>query len=350
MRGGSRFGGVIFAIFAASLLTSCAGLQQFPDKSDGKDADVLQDLDADYSAAINEIYGKDMPTNGDVPKGGGASDANSATSAAKVKREPPSEDIQKQIRNEFIETRLAVIDVHFQVFVRKLARDNAYADLLVALAEVGVGGAGAVVSGGTSQILSAISGGLAGGKEAFDKAALYDKTLTALITQMVATRQEVAARIFTRWEHNIDKYPLWLARQDIAAYEFSGSLPGAIVATTDDAKVKAQRAEDILKLKLPPLTQEAFTKQAFASRRDLDAKIADLSVPDAKRLVALLEKEFPELQPQLQSGVEFLYPNEERDADTDGSGARNALGFLLNESGTTEVNLLIWSQAIESIQ
>jgi len=336
MRRWLPFGLILAAIFAATALGGCAGLQQFPDKSDGPDADALAKLDADYSAALDRMYGR--------PPKQDQSAAAAAAAADTAKALDP--DAQKQIRNEFIETRLAVIDVHFQAFVRELSRDNANADLLVALAGIGAGGAGALVSGGTSQILSAVSGGLAGGKSAYDKAVLYDNALTALIAQMVATRQQVAARIFTRWSAGIEDYPLWLARQDIAGYEFAGSLPGAIVATADDAKGKAEAAEEILQIKLPALTEEAVAKDVIKGRKSLDQRVAELSPAHAKALVAQLEKDFPDLQPAVQA----LYPDAERADDKNGEIAKDTLGFLINETALTKANLEVWDQAFNGLQ
>ncbi len=343
------YGRILSAITVVAMLGGCAGLEQFPDRSDGKDADVLKDLDADYSDAINEIYGKGQLTEGDTAQADGSSDggstesdADSTKNATKVKRDPPTPDVQKQIRNEFIETRLAVIDVHFQAFVRKLARDNAHADLLVALAEVGVGGAGAVVSGGTSQILSAISGGLAGGKEAFDKATLYDKTLTALIAQMVATRQQVAARIHSKWQKGVDDYPLWLARQDIVDYEFAGSLPGAIVATAKDAQVKSENAEQII---LGTIGADAVTQEAFAERKTLIQRIDGLQPQQAKDLVASIQAEFPNTTPFITA----QYPKDVADSDKDGSTAKLLLKRLVSLTALGPEERKKWDAAIDAI-
>jgi len=91
-----------------------------------------------------------------------------------------------------------------------------------------------------------VSGGLAGGQAAYSKAVLYDKAMSALIAQMQASRKAVAVEIFQRWNEDIDRYPMWMARTDLEAYYFAGSLPGAILATAADAKVKDVQAEDKL--------------------------------------------------------------------------------------------------------
>ena len=296
-------------------LGGCAGLRQFPEKVEGSDAEVLAHLDATYDKALKDIY------------------------------DPNNSSNQREIRNQFIERRLAVLDVQFQDFVRDLARDNANADLLVALAGVGTGGAGALVSKTASQILSAVSGGLAGGKAAYDKAVLYDNAITALIAQMAAGRQKVAARIFTRWQYNVEDYPLWLARQDIDAYELAGSLPGAIIATAEDAKDKAEQAEDVLRVRLPDLTDEAVSPPVVQGRQRLDERVAALSAKNATLLVIQLEKEFPALKP----AVQVLYSDEERTGDGDEVAAKQALGFLINSTAKTMAGLAIWDRAFQTL-
>ena len=207
--------GLLLGLVVAFGLAGCAGLRQFPESSQDYATD-LGALDRDYDAALKKIYAS---TNASTPKA---------------------------IRNQMIETRMAVIDAHFKEFQSSLVKDNVRADFWIALIGVGVGGAGALASETASQILSAVSGGLAGGQAAYSKAVLYDKAMSALIAQMQASRKAVAVVIFERWAEDIDQYPMWMARTDLEAYYFAGSLPGAIIATASDAQVKDKQAEDKL--------------------------------------------------------------------------------------------------------
>lgn len=227
--------GWLLALIAFGLV-GCAGLRQFPQVTQDHDA-ALADLDRDYALAVEQIYGKrDAPnTNIDTAKA-------------------------KAVRNRIIETRMAVIDAYFQDFQSGLVKENVRADFLISLLGVGVGAAGALASETTSQILSAVSGGLAGGQAAYGKAVLYDKAMSALVAQMQASRKAVAAEIFQRWTEDIDRYPMWMARRDLEAYYFAGSLPGAILATAADAKVKDAQAED----KLAQFRRTAFTEDDSA--------------------------------------------------------------------------------------
>ena len=72
-------------------LGGCTGLQQFPDTS--KDyTEALTTLDPNYKRDLERIYAGDATP--------------------------------KRIRNQFIETRLAVLDEHFRIFVAGLTKGH----------------------------------------------------------------------------------------------------------------------------------------------------------------------------------------------------------------------------------
>ena len=181
-----------------------------------------------------------------------------------------------------------------------------------------MGAAGSLVAETASQILSAVSGGLAGAQAAYGKAVLYDKAMASLLAQMRASRKAVAARIFQRWTLDLEKYPLWLARIDLDAYYFAGSLPGAILATAADAKTKEDQADVIL---LRAITPESASDAMFIRRSGLGNTIDGLDATKAKALVAKIETEFPEVKPF----IDAQYPSASMAADADGSKAKTVL-------------------------
>lgn len=203
----------IVSLCVAGFLGGCAGLNQFPDVSADYRKD-LNDLDPDYDTALEDIK-------------------NAAGNLSE----------QGRIRNEEIDRRIRVIDLNFTEFQAALAKENVGADFLVGVAGVGAGGVGALVSETASQILSAVSGGLAGTKAAYAEAALFERTLSALLAQMIAGRNSVLVRIYEGRTLSIEEYPLSAAVRDLEAYYFAGSIPGAVVATSADAKVKNDEAE-----------------------------------------------------------------------------------------------------------
>ena len=114
------------------VVAACTGLQQFPKVSKDYAAD-LKKIDPDYEKALAKINAKNV-----------------------------SENEKERIRNEEIDRRLRVIDLNFSEFRRGLAKEGVAADFGVALVQLGLGGAGSLVSETVSQILSATSAGLAG--------------------------------------------------------------------------------------------------------------------------------------------------------------------------------------------
>ena len=290
-------------------LTGCTGLKQFPDAS--KDyASALPELEKDYHTALEAIYNSDQ-----------------------------TPEQQKRIRNKMIEQRMAVIDTHFRNFETALSSDNASIDFGVALVGVGVGAAGSLVAETTSQILSAVSGGLTGTQAAYNGAALYDKTLSALIAQMHASRKSIAVQIFEYWDLDIKQYPLWVARRDLDAYEFAGSLPGAILATSADAKVKEAQADKIL---LDKITPEALTDEAFSAREALMEQVGGLETKKVKNLVHVIGTKFPNIKPLIKS----QYSDQVRANDSDGNKARMLLKRLVSLTGKTNADRDKWNAAI----
>jgi hypothetical protein len=224
-----RYGSII--IIAVLTLGGCAGLNQFPTQLENPSTE-LANRDPEYVTAVAEIGAASTP------------------------------DAKKLRRNQEIERRLRVIDLNFNDFQTKLANENVQANFGVAVVQVGVGAAGSLVSETASQILSAVSGGLTGVQQAYAKAALFDQTLSSLLAQMIASRKAIMVKIYEGMTRNIDEYSLAEAAQDIESYYFAGSLPGAVVATSADAKVKNDEAED----RLATFRENTFTESESADR------------------------------------------------------------------------------------
>lgn len=294
-------------------VSACAGLQQFPDHQTD-DAAALESLDKAANDAVKAIY--------------------EATADAGQK---------KNVRNAFIERRLAVIDANYANFIRQLAEENATADFAVAVAGIGTGAAGALVGETASQILSALSGGLAGAQAAYSKAVLYEKTLSALVAQMSASRAEIAARILGRWQRDVEGYPLWMAIQDLDAYRFAGSIPGAIVSTAGDAKLKEEAA--IKRVQLAALPAGAGSVDMVEARKRLKAQVEALDQTQVDALMAAVPRLFPHLTDLLGDA----YDDGVRRDDPDRETAKEVLDFLINRSATTTGGVDRWRQAIESL-
>ena len=196
-----------------SMLTACAATEGFPDRA----VDVktqLGELQARHSTAKITAY-------------------NKATDAEKP-----------ALRNDFVYARMAAIDLHFGNFQQALFREGVRTGIATDWTVLGLGGAGALVSGGTSQILSAISGGVIGAKGAFDKRAYFNNTITTLLTAMVANRKTVEVKIRQGLAQSVTDYPLSAALVHLTEYYEAGTIPGALTGIALDSGAKAQEADD----------------------------------------------------------------------------------------------------------
>jgi hypothetical protein len=257
----------VLALVVACAFVGCAGLRQFPEGPPNNDhARALQELDKEYADTVDRVY-KHQSSN--------------ASQQARM------------ARNEFLERRMAVVDAYYKEFQAGLVKENVRVDFLIALVGIGVGGAGALASETASQILSVVSGGLAGGQAAYSKSVLYDKAMSALLAQMQASRKAVAAEIYQRWNEDIDQYPMWMARTDVEAYAFAGSLPGAILATAADAKVKDAQAEDKLaRLRSNPFAEDESSIAIARFLRPPDGKRSDqVNRANASKLRQWIDKD-----------------------------------------------------------
>lgn len=196
-------------------LIGCAGFRQFPERSENSGVDLAAH-DPEYAKALADI---------------------SITSDPEAKQ---------AIRNRLVSERIRLIDLHFEEFERSLAQENVVAKFGTAAITVGLGAAGAVAGGGASQAMSAATAALTGTKEAYDKVALFDQAMPALLAQMIATREAILVRILSGMQQSITDYPLVLAVRDTCSYYLAGSIPGAIMATSSDASNKADRAAEEL--------------------------------------------------------------------------------------------------------
>ena len=335
----------LLALIVAAALAGCTALQQFPDVSENYTEDLVE-LDHDYAAALAKINGetggakrKEVGTaEGAATKDEAGADEKTGTNA------PVSEEERKRIRNEEIDGRLAVIDANFENFRIALSQENVKADFGVSLVEVGVGGAGALVSETASQILSAVSGGLAGAQAAYSKAALYEKALSALLQQMIASRNAVLVKIFEGRTRSYDEYPLSAAVHDLHAYYFAGSLPGAIVATSADAQVKNAEAKG----QLVEITTRRSKEFVEPDRQERVDKILDAIGELADDKAFDLEKSPPIENAEVDAIIKLRDPANQRDTNAD--VAREMLKMRAVLSQRDDEALGAWEAAVKAAE
>jgi len=153
---------------------------------------------------------------------------------------------RRRIRNEIINGRLAAIDIQFSLFQKNLHEEgltlNVVSDALV----LGLGAAGALASGGTSQILSATSAAVTGLHGSINKNAFYEQTMPALFAQMIAQRKKALVKIRTGLASSSSDYPLQQGFVDLEDYQYAGSIPGSLATIVEDAGVTSAKATESL--------------------------------------------------------------------------------------------------------
>jgi hypothetical protein len=155
-----------------------------------------------------------------------------------------SPDEKKALRNEIIDARMAAIDVRFGDYERALYQEGIGSGLGTDWVELALGAATTVVgAASTKTALGAATTAVVGGQASFDKRALFDKTLPALLSQMVAERETIRTEVRIREGLAVADYTWSAADSDLQRYQYAGSIPGAISTVAQDAGQKAATAK-----------------------------------------------------------------------------------------------------------
>ena len=212
-----------------------------------------------------------------------------------------TDDVKIEARNEIINGRLAAFDIQFNRFQRQLHQEGAGVNLSTDAILLGLGAAGAVVSGGTSQLLSAAAGGVTGLRGAIDRDLFFERTMPVLFQEMNAQRKLIRVQILDGLSKGIADYPLGRGLADIEAYYFAGTIPGALIGIVESAGAKGAKAQAIL---LGVVTSEAVTEEVLGGANKNIEDIAGLTDAQAVRLVLILENIFPQDLPVFGSEVD----------------------------------------------
>jgi hypothetical protein len=170
----------------------------------------------------------------------------------------PLADPQARIcRDRIVQTLMVAIDLRYQQFELGFFDANRQWDFGTNLAVIGLGTAGAFVSGGTSQILSGAVAAVAGTREAFTKTMLAEQTSVALLNAMRTQRDQVGLRIRLGLRQDAPRYPLGAALADVSAYYRAGSIVGALTGVTQAVGIERGQAQEDL--------QEAIVNPEFGT-------------------------------------------------------------------------------------
>ncbi|MET3130887.1 hypothetical protein AAKU55_001145 [Oxalobacteraceae bacterium GrIS 1.11] len=150
---------------------------------------------------------------------------------------------QRQIRNEFIEIRSALIDKNYKDFKKEIYFQRVGGNVSADIALLGLSGVGTAVSAATAKTwLSAISGGITGARVSVDKNVYFDQTLPALLAQMDGSRGVIRLRLLQAQALDVYSYPLMQAVADLEDYYAAGTIASAISGVTAQANIAKQDA------------------------------------------------------------------------------------------------------------
>jgi hypothetical protein len=169
---------------------------------------------------------------------------------------------KKMLRNEIIDARMAELDDKFADYERALYREGVGVGVgtdWTLLALTAASTISTVTS--TKTTLSALATATSGGASAFDKRVLFDKTLPALLAQMVAGRESARASIRASEQLPVAEFTWSAAESALNEFAFAGSIPGAIAGIAQDAGKKTADAKQDIK----DLTKASFARTSTST-------------------------------------------------------------------------------------
>ena len=140
------------------------------------------------------------------------------------------------------------------------------------MATLGLTTTAAFTTSGASQVLAGIAAFIIGGREAFQKEVLAERTVIAIHTAMRARRAQVRLRLRKGLRQSTDQYPLAVALADLNDYYDAGTILGALIGITEMVGAEAKQAEERL-LQLAPLSKASFEDKPTLDRQAMLAKV-----------------------------------------------------------------------------
>src|SRR5262249_40650554 len=145
-----------------------------------------------------------------------------------------------------VQALMIVIDLRYEEFEIGFFDANRWTSFGGTMAVLGLTTAGAVVSGGTSQLLSAAAAGVTGAGAAVKRELLSQQTSVALPTAMRAQRDKIGLNIRLGLRQNAIQYPLGAALADVSAYYRAGTIVGALTGVTQAVGIEREQAQENL--------------------------------------------------------------------------------------------------------
>jgi len=193
-------------------------------------------------------------------------------------------------RNAFIDSRVALANLAYIQFISDLTADKQHLDAASDMLILGLNLLGTAANGVRAQAnLAATAAGVGGSKAIVDKSYYYQKTTSALVTTMNASRKEVLLRILEGVKKPLADYSFSQALADTHDYYAAGTLLSAVVAVQAGATAREAKADQGLALvgEAKVLTNAQIDDRTAVVQAILTATQND-DLPKIKNLLKLL--------------------------------------------------------------
>lgn len=149
----------------------------------------------------------------------------------------------RERRNAFIAGRLVLYDLAYVDWVSRLRFGRAAESTILDTATLGLSQAITLFGGArTKEVLGAIGAAISGTRSSYEKNFFDEAAAGAIAAQMNAERKAALMPIMAGTRAGIAEYPLTDALIDLNAYQFAGTIDGALAGIHRDAGAKEATA------------------------------------------------------------------------------------------------------------
>jgi hypothetical protein len=154
------------------------------------------------------------------------------------------EAARRKIRDHFVFSRLALIDIGFIDYVRSMSGQRRHLDAATEATQMSLGVAATLTDSvqATSNLAAALAL-VTGLKSNVDKNYFDNQATDAILSTMAARRKEVLARILSSLSESTDGYTLLVAKMDTDAYYTAGTMEGAALVIQAEAAQRDIKAD-----------------------------------------------------------------------------------------------------------
>jgi hypothetical protein len=153
----------------------------------------------------------------------------------------------KEARNKFIAGRLVLYDLAYADWISRFRFGRAAESTILDTASLGITQAITLIGGvETKEALGAIGTAILGTRSSYEKNFYDEQAAGAITAQMNAERKAALIPIMAGTRASIDDYPFNQALVDLNAYQYAGTIDGALSGIQREAGIKETKAMAVL--------------------------------------------------------------------------------------------------------